>query len=109
MPYTSQSPIPFTSVSSPVLLGSAGAALTGAPFLTDQGRKTAYIQVVGSGSPLYVNYGSSPAGTGNFHVILKPSTSIFGGDGGVLVETQWKGDISISGSPLCYASVWAGY
>ena len=84
---------------------------TGVVLPADAGRKTAYFQVVGSGGPLYVNYGAGPAGTGTFNVLLKPATVSaafpYGSDGGVLVENNWVGDISVSGAPLCYFMAWA--
>lgn len=84
---------------------------TGVCFPANAGRKAAYLQVIGSGGPLFVAYNSGPAGTNNFNVLLKPATvsTAFpqGSDGGVLVETNWQGDISVSGAPLCQFIAWA--
>jgi hypothetical protein len=85
---------------------------TGVCFPANAGRKAAYLQVIGSGGPLFVAYNSGPAGTGNFNVLLKPATvsaafGPFGSDGGILVEQNYLGDISVSGSALCHFLAWS--
>lgn len=72
--------------------------LTGNVLLSNPNRIQSYIQVIGSGGPLYVKLGSAPASTGSFSVLLKAATSDFGTDGGVWSDNGfWKGDVSISG------------
>lgn len=111
MPFTTSVTQSYSSISSSIPSGSATVMTTGVVFPADAGRKAAYLQVIGSGGPLYVSYGPGPAGTGNFNVLLKPATVSaafpFGADGGVLVETNWQGPISVSGAPLCQFLAWA--
>lgn len=84
---------------------------TGVVFPANAGRKAAYLQVIGSGGPLYVSYNDGATSTTNFNVLLKPATVSaafpYGADGGVLVETNWTGPISVSGAPLCQFLAWA--
>lgn len=111
MPLVTSVSQPYSTISSSIPSGSATVMTTGVCFPADAGRKAAYLQVIGSGGPLFVAYNSGPAGTGNFNVLLKPATVSaafpFGADGGVLMETNWQGSISVSGAPLCHFLAWA--
>ena len=80
--------------------GAAGAAIvTGNILLANPNRIQSYIQVIGSGGPLYVKFGDAPASTGSFSVLLKAATSDFGTDGGVWSDNGfWKGSVSVSGN-----------
>lgn len=79
--------------------GAVGATIvTGNIFQANPNRVQSYIQVIGSGGALYVKFGDAPASTGSFSVLLKPSTTDFGTDGGVWSDNGfWKGSISVSG------------
>ncbi len=90
----------------PVAAGSASAAVGGQIFGQNIGRSQLYIQVVGSGGPLYVSLSASPATTGNFHVALKPAAATFGGDGGVLSLQGFVGPVNVSGSVECRYVAW---
>lgn len=81
---------------------------TGVILPYNAGRKVAYFQVVASGAPLYVAYNSGPAGTGNFNILLAASTTTPGANGGVLVEQNYIGDISVSGAAGCQFVAWQG-
>lgn len=96
----------FNSVSSSTPSGSASAITTGIALAQNLDRREFYIQVVGSGSPLYVAFNSNTAGTGNFNVLLKAASSTFGTDGGTLSNTSYQGPVSVSGDALCYFSIW---
>lgn len=96
MPYTQDYPFSVTSNSTPS--GSVGGIpIFGMALPESNSRSVAFIQNVGSGSPLYVSFGA-PASTGNFHKILAAATTDFGGNGGVMEETQWRGAVFVSGS-----------
>lgn len=74
------------------------AIVTGNIFAANPLRIQSYIQVIGSGGPLYVKFGDAPASTGSFSVLLKAATSDFGTDGGVWSDNGfWRGAVSVSG------------
>lgn len=80
--------------------GATATLLTGNALLSNPSRIQSYIQVVGSGGPLFVKLGSAPASTGSFSFILKPATTDFGADGGIWSDPGfYKGDVSVSGGP----------
>lgn len=96
MPYTQ--PYPFSVASNSTPSGSVGGIpIFGVALPASSSRSVAFIQNVGSGSPLYVSFGA-PASTGSFHRILDAATTDFGGNGGVMEEFGWRGDVFVSGS-----------
>ncbi len=106
MPYVVPQSLVYTSIPAHSISGSAGAATTGVVLPANAGRKIAFIQVLGSGSPLYVAYNNRLPGQNNCDVLLKAASSDFGTDGGVLVENNYVGDISVSGAAGCTFSCW---
>lgn len=80
--------------------GSAGQTLlTGQILAANPARVQTYIQVIGSGGPLYVKLGAAPASQQSFSILLKPASSDFGQDGGIWSDNGfWKGIVSVSGT-----------
>lgn len=108
MPFTNSTPNPYTIVSNQIYSGSANAAVGGILFPSSVGRLPFFIQVVGSGAPLYVAYNGAPAGTGNFSVVLKAATSTYGADGGTWLESAYAGPVTVSGAIECRFVAWQG-
>ncbi len=108
MPFTNSTPNPYGIVSNQIFTGSATAALGGTLFASSVGKLPFFVQVVGTGGPLYLAYNSLPAGTGNFSVVLKPASATYGGDGGTLLETAYTGPVTCSGSADCRFVAWQG-
>lgn len=72
--------------------------LTGQILAANPARVQTYIQVIGSGGPLYVKLGAAPASQQSFSLILKAGSTDFSTDGGVWTDNGfWKGIVSISG------------
>lgn len=93
-------PANATGTNNYVQSGSAGQTfLTGQILAANPARVQTYIQVIGSGSPLYVKLGAAPASQQSFSLILKAASSDFGTDGGTYSDNGfWKGIVSISGN-----------
>ncbi len=108
MPFTNSTPNPYAIVSNQIFTGNAVSAVGGVLFPSSVGRLPFFIQVVGSGAPLYVAYNGQPAGTGNFSVVLKPASATYGGDGGTLLETAYTGPVTVSGAADCRFVAWQG-
>ena len=108
MPFVNTQPQQFSSVSSFTAFGSgivSGVGPTG--YLpANIGRSLVYVQAVGSGAPLYVSLGQSMGGTGDFNIILAPSTTHLGGNGGVWQSDKYRGPIYVSGAPLAAFVLW---
>ncbi len=108
MPFTNSVPNPYAIVSNQLFTGSAGGAVGGILFPSSVGKLPFYIQVIGSGGPLYVNYSNVIPSTGGFNIALKPASSTFAGDGGVLLETAYPGPVAVSGGIDCRFVAWQG-
>jgi len=99
-------PANATTASNYVPSGSLNAMVTGNVLLANPNRIAWGIQNVGSGSSLYLKFGTAPAGSGNFNMLLRAATADFGSDGGSFIDSPavYLGDVSISGSTRF--SVW---
>lgn len=94
-------PANATTVSNYIPSGNLGTTIvTGNVLLANPNRIAWGIQNVGSGSLLYLKFGSAPAGSGSFNMLLKASAADFGADGGSFLDSpaMYLGDVSISGS-----------
>jgi len=78
--------VPFTGVS----------AFFGQALAANVSRLECFVQNVHTGLPLYVNLGATAASTGNFSMILNPSTAI-GWAGSSFGSDKYKGAIQVSG------------
>lgn len=90
-----------TTASNYVPSGNIGTNIvTGSVLLSNPNRIAWGIQVIGSGSPLYVKFGTGPAGTGSMNLLLKGSAADYGADGGSFIDSPavYLGEVSISGS-----------
>lgn len=90
-----------TTASNYVPSGNLGTTLvTGIAILADPNRIAWGIQVIGSGSPLYVKFGTAPASTGSFNLLLRAASADWAADGGSFIDSPavYLGDVSISGS-----------
>jgi hypothetical protein len=85
--YTAPSGVaPFTAMN-----GITGMALT-----ANSSRLTMFIQNIHTGLPLYVLLGTTTPGTGNFSMILNPST-IIGQGGDSFSDDHYRGQVNVSG------------
>lgn len=96
----------YSTVSNSTVSGSMSVFTTGLALPSTSTRKEAYIQVVGSGSPLYLAFNTTVASQANFNVILKAASSDFGTDGGVWTSERYTGPVSVSGFIGCRFSAW---
>lgn len=92
-------PVLSPLVVTPTINGVSGAGfpstLSGILLVSNPTRVRAYIQVVSTGV-LWVGYGSAP-GTGSAMFLLKAASAENAGDGGILNETAYNGNIFVSG------------
>lgn len=87
-------PAPSNIVSNSTPSGANGLAIT-----ANQSRKTFFIQNISTGnSPLFVRF-DGPASIQSYNFILKPSSSLYAGDGGVYQDEDgsYKGNVYVSG------------
>lgn len=106
MSFVNTAPNSFVGVTNTIPSGSASQLVGGTLFSSSVGKLPFYIQVVGSGGPLFVAYSNQPAGTGNFSAILKAASSTYGADGGTLFEEAYAGPVQVSGSVECRFIYW---
>jgi hypothetical protein len=95
--YTPQSSV----VSNSTISGSfaATALQTGIALPANTGRKNWFVQNTSNTNPLYVRFSASAASTGNFNLILNPSSSA-GQGGGSFTDSSYMGAVSVSGTSL---------
>lgn len=96
----------FTTVTNSTVSGSMNTMTTGQALPLNAARNQFYAQVLGSGGPLYLVYGTSAAGTGNCNVVLKAASAWPGSDGGILVDDAYNGAVTISGGIGCMFTIW---
>jgi hypothetical protein len=106
MSFVNTAPNPFAGVTNTIPSGGNSQIVGGTLFASSVGKLPFFIQVVGSGGPLFVAYSNQAAGTGNFSAILKPATSTYGADGGTLFEQAYTGPVQVSGSVECRFIYW---
>lgn len=106
MPFVNTIPSPFAGVTNNVPSGSNSQLVAGTLFQSSVGKLPFFIQVVGSGGPLFVSYSNQPASTGNFSTILKAASSTYGADGGILFEEAYAGPVTVSGAIECRFIYW---
>jgi hypothetical protein len=75
---------------------TGGIAYFGQALAANAARLECFVQNVHTGTPLYVNLGSTAASTGNFSMILNPST-VFNWGGSSFGSSRYKGAIQVSG------------
>lgn len=96
----------YSAVSTSAISGSMGSITTGIALQSTPGRKEAYTQVVGSGGPLYLLFGTAAASATNFNVLLKAASTDGGADGGIWSSERYKGPVSCSGYIGCRFTIW---
>lgn len=98
----------YSTVSNSTVSGSNSSITTGQALPSNAARNNLYIQVVGTGSPLYVAYGNTAASQTNFNVLLKADSAPYAGNGGVLTDDAYLGSVMVSGSAGCLFTIWQG-
>lgn len=106
MPFSFSTPNPYVTVTNAAVSGTMTAPITGVALPANAGRNAFYIQVVGSGGPLWVAFNSQMPNSGNVAVLLKAATTDFGADGGVLAGDGYAGDVCVSGTVGCRFIAW---
>lgn len=91
---------PSNSVSNSVISGSNGISI-----YTNQNRKLFYVQNLSTGNSLYVKLGTGASAV-DFNYILKKDTGTDDGAGGTLTESNWRGNVSTSGSAFVRYIAW---
>lgn len=99
-------PPQFTTVSSSTISGSMSAATTGVALPSNTNRKEFYVQVIGSGSPLFLAFNGNSVSSTNLNVMLKAATSSYGADGGLLSNQTYQGPVCVSGGIGCLFTIW---
>ncbi len=87
--------------------GSMNSMTTGIALPANSQRRKLYVQVVGSGGPLFLGYGTAPS-TGAFNAVLAPATADFGVNGGVLSDSDFQGNVFVSGGIGVRFTIWQG-
>lgn len=113
MPFTTATPPqPFSFLTTGALSGTTQTGLAGAVFTagvilpSNPGRKGFFVQVVGTGGPLYLNYSATTPDVNNWHRVLAAATTMNGTNGGVLEEDKWQGPVACSGAAFVTFKVW---
>lgn len=75
---------------------TGGLAFFGQALAANSNRLECFVQNVHTGTPLYVNLGTTAASTGNFSMILNPST-VFNWGGSSFGSSRYKGAVQVSG------------
>jgi len=75
---------------------TGGIAFFGQALAANSNRLEMFIQNIHTGTPLYVNLGATAASTGNFSMILNPST-VNNWGGSSFGSSRYKGAVQVSG------------
>lgn len=106
MPFVSTSSRSFSTVSHSAPFGGTGYLGSISLFNQNAGRSEMFIQVVGSGSNLFVAFNAQPASHSNFNAILKAASDTYEADGGTLWERGYIGPVTVSGGIECRFIAW---